>query len=165
MSKGHMVATVAIMAALQQPILASESLWTAVTLARDGSMGVGVHHSRGKAVALAAVDCRRVARRINDCGSSLSQFSKAGWLRCYARIKVFWSPVEHLPRRRQKQSEGKVWCAHNTTRRRRHADQLPRSTSERCLHNQAVGKSSCRTLPARRTSTPSHEAQFGAQGF
>jgi len=79
MSKGHMVATVAIMAALQQPILASESLWTAVTLARDGSMGVGVHHSRGKAVALAAVDCRRVARRINDCGSMFVAIQQ-GWV-------------------------------------------------------------------------------------
>lgn len=48
---------------------ADDDQWIALTLARDGAWGMAMHTSRAKAVSLAIANCRRMAGRVNDCGS------------------------------------------------------------------------------------------------
>jgi hypothetical protein len=68
--KWLLVATLMLLAS-HQAAVASELLWTAVTLTRDGAVGQATHGSRAKAIALAITDCKRMRRWSDDCGSLL----------------------------------------------------------------------------------------------
>ena len=60
------------------PAHSAEADWTAVTLARDGSWGVGTHASQGVAIATAIRSCKSMSLAPNDCGSLLSTI-RGGW--------------------------------------------------------------------------------------
>src|SRR5215813_3632251 len=60
------------------PAHSAEADWTAVTLARDGSWGVGTHSSQAAAIATAIRSCKSTFPTANDCGSLLSTI-RGGW--------------------------------------------------------------------------------------
>ena len=63
--------------------LAAERLalddWTVVTIAREGSWGIGIAGSQHEAIAAAVRDCKAMATTPNDCGA-LFRATRGGWI-------------------------------------------------------------------------------------
>ena len=53
--------------------------WTVVTIARDGSWGMGISASQNRAIAAAVRDCKAMASAPNDCGA-LFTTTRGGWI-------------------------------------------------------------------------------------
>jgi hypothetical protein len=60
------------------PATAQDSEWTVVTLARDGSWGVGTAELQGQAIASALRKCNAMSGRKSDCGAEIAAV-KEGW--------------------------------------------------------------------------------------
>jgi len=60
-------------------ISAAEGDWTVVTIARDGSWGVGIAGSQGQAIAAAIRGCRARAGKSSDCGAQFKT-ARGGWI-------------------------------------------------------------------------------------
>ena len=52
--------------------------WTVVTMARNGSWGVGVYYPIAGAIAAAIRECRAMSNGWNDCGAALA-VTRGGW--------------------------------------------------------------------------------------
>jgi hypothetical protein len=57
---------------------ASDHDWTVVTMARDGSWGVGTHSLLSRAIAGAVRNCNAMAKQPTDCGAQFTT-TKGGW--------------------------------------------------------------------------------------
>ena len=60
------------------PMAAHESEWTVVTLARDGSWGVGTSEHYGLALASALRKCNAMSKEKSDCGAEVTAV-RQGW--------------------------------------------------------------------------------------
>ena len=60
------------------PCVAWDNDWTAVTLARDGSWGLGNERSQPEAIATAICNCRTVSGPQSDCGAQFTT-ANGGW--------------------------------------------------------------------------------------
>jgi hypothetical protein len=61
------------------PTYAAEDDWTVVTIARDGSWGIGISPWQSGAIAAAVGDCTAKAATPNDCGA-LFKATRGGWI-------------------------------------------------------------------------------------
>ena len=73
----HLLCLVALCAT--SPAYSTEDDWTVVTIARDGSWGIGTAGSQNRAIAGAVRDCKAMATTPNDCGALLKA-TRGGWI-------------------------------------------------------------------------------------
>ena len=64
--------------AVEPPVLAQDFDFVCLTVARDGSYGVGVDESFGTAISTAIQQCKIMAKGSSNCGSQL-EISRGNW--------------------------------------------------------------------------------------